>query len=33
LTVLFPKWTNKLPAILALGAAATGLFVVFVVTY
>jgi hypothetical protein len=33
LTVLFPKWTNKLPAFLALGAAATGLFVVFVVTY
>ena len=33
MTVLFPKWTNKLPAFLALGAAATGLFVVFVVTY
>ncbi|MBL9079294.1 MAG: cytochrome c3 family protein [Planctomycetes bacterium] len=33
MTVLFPKWTNKLPAALALGAAATGLFVVFVVTY
>jgi hypothetical protein len=33
LTVLFPKWTNKLPAYLALGAAATGLFVVFVVSY
>jgi hypothetical protein len=31
LTVLFPKWTNKLPAYLALGAAATGLFVVLVV--
>jgi hypothetical protein len=33
LTVLFPKWTNKLPAALALGAAATGLCVVFVVWY
>jgi hypothetical protein len=33
LTVLFPKWTNKLPAVLALGAAATGLFVVFVVNF
>jgi hypothetical protein len=33
LTVLFPKWTNKLPAMLALGAAATGLVVVFVVWY
>lgn len=33
MTVLFPKWTNKLPAYLALGAAATGLFVVFVVYY
>lgn len=33
MTVLFPKWTNKLPAILALGAAATGLFVVFVIYY
>jgi cytochrome c7-like protein len=33
LTVLFPKWTNKLPAMLALGAAATGLLVVFVVWY
>src|SRR5262245_25824357 len=33
LTALFPKWTNKLPAIVALGAAATGLFVVFVVWY
>lgn len=33
MTVLFPKWTNKLPAFLALGAAATGLFVVFVVSY
>ncbi|MBL8753436.1 MAG: cytochrome c3 family protein [Planctomycetes bacterium] len=33
MTVLFPKWTNKLPAFLALGAAATGLFVVFVVSF
>jgi hypothetical protein len=33
LTVLFPKWTNKLPAIVALAAAATGLLVVFVVSY
>jgi hypothetical protein len=33
LTVLFPKWTNKLPAILAAAAAATGLLVVLVVWY
>lgn len=33
MTVLFPKWTNKIPAMLALGAAATGLCVVFVVSY
>lgn len=33
MTDLFPKWTNKLPAALALGAAATGLLVVFVVYY
>jgi hypothetical protein len=33
LTDLFPKWTNKLPAFLALGAAAAGLTVVFVVYY
>ena len=33
MTVLFPKWTNKLPAALALGAAATGLLVVFVVSF
>ncbi|MFY9341485.1 MAG: cytochrome c3 family protein [Planctomycetota bacterium] len=33
MTVLFPKWTNKLPGILALGAAAIGLFVVFVVWF
>ncbi|HEU4378127.1 MAG TPA: cytochrome c3 family protein [Hyphomicrobiaceae bacterium] len=33
MTVLFPKWTNKLPAVLALGAAAMGLFVVFAVSF
>ena len=33
MTVLFPKWTNTLPAMLGLGAAATGLVVVFVVWY
>jgi hypothetical protein len=33
LTALFPKWTNKLPAMLALGAAAAGATVVFVVSY
>lgn len=33
MTVLFPKWTNKLPPLLALGAVAGGLFVVFVVWY
>jgi hypothetical protein len=33
LTALFPKWTNKLPALLGLGAAAVGLSVVFVVWY
>lgn len=33
MTVLFPKWTNKLPTMLALGAAAAGLFVVFVVYF
>lgn len=33
MTVLFPKWTNKLPAMLALGAAATALFVVLFVWY
>lgn len=33
MTVLFPKWTNKLPAMLALGAAATGLVVVFAVNF
>lgn len=33
MTELFPKWTNKLPAFVALGAAAAGLFAVFVVYY
>lgn len=33
MTALFPKWTNKLPAVLALGAAAAGLAVVFVVNF
>ena len=33
MTVLFPKWTNRVPALMALGAAATGLFVVFVVSF
>lgn len=33
MTVLFPKWTNKLPTWLALGGAAIGLFVVFVVEF
>lgn len=33
MTDLFPKWTNKLPALLALGAAAAGLTVVFIVYY
>lgn len=33
MTVLFPKWTNRLPALLALGAAAAGLTVVFVVYF
>ncbi len=33
MTVLFPKWTNKLPAMLGLGAAATGLAVVFIVWF
>lgn len=33
MTVLFPKWTNKLPAVLALSAAAVGSFVVFAVYY
>ncbi len=33
MTVLFPKWTNKIPAVLALGAAAAGLTVVFVVWF
>ncbi len=33
MTVLFPKWTNRMPALLALGAAAAGLTVVFVVYF
>jgi len=33
LTVLFPKWTNKVPAFLALGAGTAGLFVVLVVSF
>ncbi|MGE3173311.1 MAG: cytochrome c3 family protein [Planctomycetota bacterium] len=33
MTALFPKWTNKLPAFAALGAATTGLVVVFVVWF
>ena len=33
MTVLFPKWTNKLPAMIALGAACAGLSVVFVVWF
>ena len=33
MTLLFPKWTNKVPAMLALGAAAAGLSVVFIVYF
>lgn len=33
MTALFPKWTNKLPAMLAIGAALTGLFVVSAVNF
>ena len=33
MTVLFPKWTNKVPAFLALGAGSAGLFVVLVVSF
>lgn len=33
MTVIFPKWTNKLPAVLALGVAAVGLSVVFIVWF
>lgn len=33
MTALFPKWTNKLPTLLALGAAAAGLTVVLVVNF
>ena len=33
MTVIFPKWTNKLPGLLAAGAACAGAFVVFVFWY
>ncbi|MEZ6036857.1 MAG: cytochrome c3 family protein [Planctomycetota bacterium] len=33
MTVLFPKWTNKIPTMLAFGAAVVGLTVVLVVTF
>ena len=33
MTVLFPKWTNRVPAFLALGAGVTGLFVVLVISF
>ena len=33
MTDLFPKWTNKVPAFLALGAGGAGLFVVCVVYF
>ncbi|MCR9244456.1 MAG: cytochrome c family protein [bacterium] len=33
MTVLFPKWTNKIPGLLALGAAGFGLCVVFIVSF
>lgn len=33
MTVLFPKWTNKVPAYLALGAGSAGLLVVLVVSF
>lgn len=33
MTVLFPKWTNKVPAYLALGAGGAGLFVVLVISF
>jgi len=33
LTVIFPKWTNKLPALLGLGVVALGLSVTFVVWF
>lgn len=33
MTVLFPKWTNKLPAALGLAAALAGLSVVFIVWF
>ncbi len=33
MTVLFPKWTNRIPAIAALGAAGAGLSVLFIVWF
>ena len=33
MTELFPKWTNRVPAFLALGAGGAGLFVVFVIYF
>ena len=33
MTVLFPKWTNQVPAYLALGAGGAGLFVVLVISF
>lgn len=33
MTVLFPKWTNQLPALIALGGACAGLSAVFVVWF
>ncbi len=33
MTVVFPKWTNKLPPALAAGLGSVGLFAVFVVWY
>ena len=33
MTVLFPKWTNHIPALLALGAGVVGLSVVFIVSF
>ncbi len=33
MTVLFPKWTNKIPVFAALGAACKGLVVIFVVWF
>ncbi|MSR38537.1 MAG: cytochrome C [Planctomycetes bacterium] len=33
MTVLFPKWTNKVPAMLSMGSAASGLAVTFIVWF